>query len=88
MTADETDHARQAVLARASAGALLGPADMAVIYGFSLAHFYRLNKQGTFDFLKVRPPLGPKCFSGVLVSRHVSGELVYEPTFGRKRRSA
>lgn len=65
--------------------ALLGPSDIAALWRISARQYYRLAKRGVFDFLKVKPVTGPKCFSGVLVARHLRGESVYVPTFGRKR---
>jgi hypothetical protein len=73
---------------RAAAGELLGPSEIAAIFRIKHSQFTKLNKQGAFDHLKIRPAIGPKCFSGVLVHRYISGESVYQPTFGRKRRQA
>jgi hypothetical protein len=78
----------QDALARAAAGAPLGPRDMKAIFQIKHTRYAELNKQGAFDHLKLRPAIGPKCFSGVLVHRYLSGEPVFEPTFGRKRRQA
>jgi hypothetical protein len=73
-------------LARAQAGELLGPADIMAIFHLSQSAFYRRKARGDFDHLMVRGhTVGTHVFSGVLVHRYVSGEAVYEPTFGRKR---
>ncbi len=72
-------------LARAQAGALLGPTELAAILQIKKSRFHVLAKTGAFDHLKVRPTIGPKCYSGVLITRWLQGEPVYEPTFGRKR---
>ena len=80
----ESDLAQQAI-AKAAAGALLGPTDIAAIWRIKHARFAVLNKQGAFEQFKVRPAIGPKCFRGTLVHRYLTGEPVYEPTFGRKR---
>lgn len=79
------DLAAQAAQARAAAGELLGPTDIAAIFRIRKSRFAILNAQGAFDAFKVKPAIGPKCFSGVLVHRYLCGEPVYEPTFGRKR---
>ena len=55
------------------------------IYRIGRTRFGNLNRRGQFDQFKVRPVVGPKCFSGVLVHRHLQGEPVYDATFGRKR---
>jgi hypothetical protein len=72
-------------LARAKAGELLGPTELAAILQIKKSRFHVLAKTGAFDHLKVRPAIGPRCYSGVLVTRWLQGEPVYEPTFGRKR---
>ena len=76
---------RGEAVARAAAGEPLGPCEMAAIYRLCTSTFSVLNTKGFFDHLKLRPAIGRRCFSGVLVHRHISGEAVYEPTFGRKR---
>ena len=79
------DRAARQSLARAAAGELLGPADISAIWRIGHSQFHRLNKSHAFDAFKVTPAIGPRCFSGTRVHRYVSGEPVYEPTFGRKR---
>lgn len=71
-------------LARAQAGELLGPADIAALFHIKKSRFAVLNKQGAFDHLKVSPAVGPRCFSGVKVARYLAGQPAYEPSFGRK----
>jgi len=75
---------RSVALARAAAGELLGPRDIAAIWGFGHSRFAVLNAQGAFDFLKVSPAIGPRCFSGVKVTRYLAGEPLERPVFGRK----
>jgi hypothetical protein len=72
-------------LARAAAGELLGPTELAAIFRIRHSQFHKLERTGAFDQFKVQPAIGPKCYSGVLVQRYLSGEPVYVPTFGRKR---
>jgi len=72
-------------LARAAAGELLGPADLRVILGVGPTQFYARKKRGEFDRFLVRNPIGARCYSGTLVHRYVTGEPVYEPTFGARR---
>jgi hypothetical protein len=85
MTPPVLEHPEAAdALARAQAGALLGPTELAAILQIKKSRFHVLAKTGAFDHLKVRPAIGPKCYSGVLITRWLQGELVYEP-FGRKR---
>ena len=43
--------------------------------------------QYAFDAFRVTPAIGSKCFSGIKVHRYISGDPIYEPTFGRKRRA-
>lgn len=77
--------ASTAALARAAAGELLDAGDLGAILGLSRSAFYRHRARGDFDRFLVKHPIGPRCYSGVLVHRYVSGEAVYEPTFGAKR---
>jgi hypothetical protein len=72
-------------LARAAAGELLGPLDLMLILHISEATFYRRKARGEFKRFEVRPPIGSHCYAGTLVHRYVSGEAVFEPTFGAKR---
>lgn len=65
--------------------ALCGPRELAAIWGITRSQFYRLNRQHLFDKFKLTPAVGPRCFSGVLLARYLSGDPVYAPTFGRKR---
>lgn len=85
LRAASRDRAVEAALANARAGHLLGAGEMAAIFGLGLTQFAKLNKQGAFDLFKVKPAIGRKCFSGVLVMKYLAGESVYVPTFGRKR---
>jgi hypothetical protein len=78
----------RAALAMAAAGELLGASDLAAIFRLGPSRFHQLAKRGAFDLFKTHPPIGPRCYSGVLVHRYVSGETVYEPSFGRKRHRA
>ena len=56
------------------------------IFQLSSSAYYRRKARGEFDHLMVRGhTVGTHCYSGVLVHRYISGEPVYEPTFGRKR---
>jgi len=80
MTVDPTD-----AIARAKAGELLGPTEVAAIFRIRHSQFHKLDRTGAFDQFKVRPAIGPKCFSGVLITRYLNGEPLYEPSFGRKR---
>jgi len=73
--------------ARAQTGELLGPTEFAAILQIKKSRFHVLAKAGAFDAFKVRPALGPKCYSGVLITRWLQGEAV-APTFGRSRRHA
>lgn len=84
----QTPSDREDAIVRASKGELLGPMDMAAIFGVGRSRFNLLNQQGAYDFLKVRPAIGPRCFSGAKVHRYLQGELVDEPLFGRKARRA
>jgi hypothetical protein len=84
----QTPSNREDALARAARGELLRPMDVAAILGYGPTRFNLLNHQGAFDFLKVKPAIGPRCFSGTKVSRYIQGESLEEPVpvFGRKRR--
>ena len=77
--------ARQLAVDRARTGALIGPLDMAAIFGVSTSRFYELNRAGSFDAFKVKPAIGPRCFSGELVTRYLSGDPLFATTFGKKR---
>jgi hypothetical protein len=84
LDASPADLAARAALARAQAGELLGPADMAAIWRIGPTQFTKLRKQGAFNRFMVKNPIGRCCFSGTLVYRHVCGEAEYVPTFGRR----
>jgi hypothetical protein len=77
----------ETALARAAAGELLGPSELAAILRLKKSAYHARAKAGDFDHLKTRPAIGTKCYSGVLIMRWLQGEPVYEPTFGRKRRA-
>jgi hypothetical protein len=74
-------------MARAAAGELLGPRDMAAIFRIRYSRFNALDKQHAWDQFKVRPAIGPRCYSGYLVARYLKGEPLYVPTFGKKRQA-
>lgn len=77
--------ARQLAVDRARTGAIIGPSDMAAIFGYSASRFYELNRLGSFDAFKCTPAIGPRCFSGALVTRYLAGDPIFEATFGKKR---
>jgi len=85
---------RADALDRAKAGELLGPMDMAGIWGIGPSRFNALNQAGKFDRFKVKPAIGPRCFSGVKVHRYLQGDDIDEPSpagrtvFDRQRRHA
>ena len=83
----DADAACHAALKKAAAGEVLGPTDIQAIWRIKHSRFNVLDRQGAFDHLKLRPAIGPKCFSGVLVTKYLAGEPVYVPTFGRKKRA-
>ena len=72
----------RAALANAAAGELLCAADLRAIFHISVATFTR--RRAEFEAFKARPAIGAHCYSGVLVHRCVTGQPMYEPTFGRK----
>ena len=80
------DSACAAALARAAAGELLGPVDMMAIFHLSSSAYYRHKARGDFNHLLVRgPAIGTHCYSGTLVHKYVTGQVVFEASFGRKR---
>ena len=81
------DRAARAALAKAAAGELLGPTDIAAIWRIKRSRFHALEKAGAFDSFKVKPAIGPKQFSGVLVHKYLAGQPLYIPSFGRKQRA-
>ncbi len=76
--------ARERAIRLAATGALLGANEMSAIFGIGLSGFHRNAKRGLYDQFKVQPPLGPRCYSGFLVTLYVRGERVATHTFGRK----
>lgn len=78
--------AARVALARAAAGELLNASDLAAIWHISVAQFYRLARAGKFDAFRVTPSIGPRCYSGVLVHRYMTGDPVFGSSFGRKVR--
>jgi hypothetical protein len=81
------DLSAESALERAKAGELLGPTDLAAILHIKKSRFHVLAKAGQFDHLKTKPALSPRCYSGVLVTKWLAGEVIDEPArfFGRKR---
>lgn len=66
--------------------ALNGPDVIMRLFQIGQTQFWRMNKQGAYDFLKVKPAVGPKCFSGELIVRYLRADPLYESTFGRRKR--
>lgn len=85
MTADELDAARARALRLAEAGLPLCAKEVALLFREGVSQFYKKAKLGVYDVFKLKTYTGPKCYSGVLVSRHFHGLPLYEPSFGRKR---
>lgn len=78
--------ARDEALARAHAGLPLGGPELRAILELKKSRYHALAKSGSFDHLKVRPVIGPRCYSGTLIIKWLRGESTYEPlSFGRKR---
>jgi hypothetical protein len=87
-TIDVLDAATREAHARAKAGEPLNGTELGLILRIKHSRFHLLAKAGAFDQFKLRPALGTKCYSGVLVSQYINGQAVYDPSFGRKRRRA
>jgi len=77
---------REAAIALARSGAPLNARELRAILQITTPTFYYHARRGRYDALRVKVPLGPRVYSGVLVSRWLDGDPVYEPTFGRKRK--
>ncbi len=82
---DLNDQATREAIDRAQAGELLSGSELAAIFRVKHAQYHNLMKAGAFDQFLVKPAIGNKCYSGIKVYRYLSGDPVYEPTFGRKR---
>jgi hypothetical protein len=66
---------RAEVLARAREGALLGPADLRILFDLSKTSYHRHAVGGDFDvFLVKGPVLGLRKYAGMLVYRYLQGE--------------
>jgi len=79
---------REDAIRHAATGAPLGPAEMAAIFNLTYSGFHKNAARGLYDVFKVNPPLGPKQYSGILITRWLAGEPLYVPTFGRKRKAS
>ena len=77
--------AREAAIQLARSGSLLNGRELRAILQIRPSTFFYHQAHGRYDKLKVKLPIGPRCYSGVLVSRLLDGDAVYTPTFGRKR---
>ena len=86
--------AREAAIQLARSGSLLNGRELRAILQIRPSTFFYHQAHGRYDKLKVKLPIGPRCYSGVLVSRQLDGrhvlqaydgDAVYTPTFGRKR---
>lgn len=73
-------------LERAHDGELLNARELMEVFRLKKSRFHQLLKAGAFDQFKTQPAIGSHCYSGVKVARYLSGDPIYEPTFGRKRR--
>jgi hypothetical protein len=74
-----------AAIAKARRGELLSAREMALIFQVAPSHFHRRENAGAYDAFKVKPALGTKRFSGVLVARYLDGEPLFEDLRGRAR---
>jgi hypothetical protein len=81
-----SEQLRETAIRVARTGAPLAAVELAAIVGIKPATFYANAKRGLYDVFKVNPPLGHRCYSGVLVCRWLDGEPLYVPTFGRRKR--
>jgi hypothetical protein len=77
---------RRDAIARAAAGELLGPADIQAIFAIRKSRYYELEAEHAFDQFRVHPPIGPKCFSGSLITEYLKGKPVYSTAAQRSRR--
>jgi hypothetical protein len=75
------DDTYAAAFLKAQRGQPLTPADMMAIYGITRNAFW--SHRHEYDRFKLNPAIGRACYSGVLVYRHLTGQPLYEPTFGR-----
>jgi len=78
---DESVDAYAVALEKARRGQPLTPADMMAIYGIAATQFFAHRVE--FERFKLNPAIGRAVYSGVLVYRHLTGQPLYEPTFGR-----
>lgn len=68
---------------------LVGAETIAAIWGVSVSQIYRRIRNGEFDAFKTKPPIGPKCFSGILLAQYLKGEPLFESRFfGKSKRRA
>ena len=77
--------ARERALALVHAGLPLGVRELALILRKGVSQVHREAKRGVYDDFRLRPALGPKRYSGVLIGRWLRGDVLNPPTFGRKR---
>jgi hypothetical protein len=82
---DLADDDTRLAIERAQAGEPLSGKELAAIFRVKHAQFHNLAKVGAWDIFLLKPAIGSKRYSGVKVYRHLCGDPVYEPTFGRKR---
>ena len=81
------DAFRIAAVARAYRGELLSDREMAAIWRMSLATFRTHLGRGEFNAFRVDPQIGGRpLFRGSIVARHLTGQPLYEPTFGARRK--
>lgn len=68
---------RQDAIARAAAGELMGPEEIQAIFCIRKSRYYQLIAEGAFDQFRVHPVIGPKPFSGKLITMWLAGTPVY-----------
>jgi hypothetical protein len=62
-----------------------GKDEICRIFAISSSRFHELVAEGALDMFMLKPAIGPKRFSGVLLRRYLQGDPLYQPTFGQRR---
>lgn len=80
---------RAAVLDLVAAGLPISAQEFAALERIGVAYFHKQAKRGVYDDFLLKPALGPKRYSGVLIARYLRGEAIDGPAlgFGRRRRA-
>lgn len=67
---------------------LVGATVLAEVFAIGVSQVHKNAKRGLYEMFEVKPALGPKRWSGILLAQYLKGRPLYVPTFGARRKRA